>query len=246
MANFIDAARIVHFHEDRELSLTCPHCSAFARMSVAAVPAFDDLLMNKPRHVGLVMRCHACNSPVFLRFAIKAFGGQRIELSPQYAEIERPKEKYAFNYVPERVELLFREALACYSNSLLQAFASMCQRTVQATFNDLGESNKLRLFDQVQDVRDIAEIDGETFDLVMRVMTGADGGDPVDTPILDSYQAAVLLEVMKDFLYQAYIRKGRLQHAMKVRRFFVEESISQSGRHRELRLNPDGSVAESA
>ncbi len=246
MANFIDAAGIVHFHEDRELSITCPHCSAYSRMSVAAAPAFDELLMNKPRHIGLVMRCHACNSPVFLRFAAKVYGGQRIELSPQYAEIERPKEKYAFNYVPEPVERLFREALACYSNGLLQAFASMCQRTAHTAFNDLGESSKLRLFDQINDVRDIAEIDADTFALVVRVISGPESDAAPDLPILDSYQAAVLLEVMKDFLYQAYVRKGRLQHAMKVRRFFVEESISQSGRHRELRLNPDGSVAESA
>jgi len=45
----------------------------------------------------------------------------------------------------------------------------------------------------------------------------------VDLPFINTYQAAVLLEVMKDFLYQAYVRKGRLQHAMKVRRFFVQE-----------------------
>jgi hypothetical protein len=214
-------------------------------MSVAAAPAFDDLLMNKPRYIGIVMRCHACNSPVFLRFAAKVYGGQRIELSPQYAEIERPKEKYAFNYVPEHVETLFREALSCYSNGLNNAFASMCQRTATATFVDLGEASKLRLFDQVNDVKDIAGLDAETFNRVVRVISGPDsaGGD---IPLLDTYQAAVLLEIMKDFLYQAYVRKGRLQHAMKVRKFFVEESIAQSGRHRQLQLDQDGSVADSA
>jgi hypothetical protein len=246
MANYIDAAGIVHFHEDLELSLTCPHCSAFSRMSVSAAPAFDDLLMNKPRYVGLVMRCHACNSPVFLRFAAKVYGGQRIDLAPQYSEIERPKEKYAFTYVPEAVELLFREALSCYSNGLNNAFASMCQRTAAATFADLGEASKLRLFDQINDVRDIAEIDAETFNRIVHVISGTDADALANTPLLDSYQAAVLLEVMKDFLYQAYVRKGRLQHAMKVRRFFVEESIAQSGRHRHLQLNKDGSVADSA
>jgi hypothetical protein len=29
---------------------------------------------------------------------------------------------------------------------------------------------------------------------------------------------------MKDLLYQAYVRKGRLQQAMMVRRFFIEET----------------------
>ena len=37
----------------------------------------------------------------------------------------------------------------------------------------------------------------------------------------------MLLEVMKDFLYQAYVRKGRLQQAMKVRKFFVEEATAR-------------------
>jgi hypothetical protein len=32
---------------------------------------------------------------------------------------------------------------------------------------------------------------------------------------------------MKDFLYQAYVRKGRLQHAMKVRKFFVQEAAAK-------------------
>ena len=34
---------------------------------------------------------------------------------------------------------------------------------------------------------------------------------------------------MKDFLYQAYVRKGRLQQAMKVRRFFAQEASLKHG-----------------
>ena len=33
---------------------------------------------------------------------------------------------------------------------------------------------------------------------------------------------------MKDLLYQTYVRKGRLQQAMVVRRFFSDESRAQS------------------
>jgi hypothetical protein len=43
-------------------------------------------------------------------------------------------------------------------------------------------------------------------------------------PSLDEDQAGLLLEVMKDLLYQTYVRKGRLQQAMVVRRFFSDES----------------------
>jgi hypothetical protein len=31
---------------------------------------------------------------------------------------------------------------------------------------------------------------------------------------------------MKDLLYEAYVRKGKLQQAMMVRRFFVDEKAS--------------------
>ena len=41
---------------------------------------------------------------------------------------------------------------------------------------------------------------------------------------LDARYAGILLEVMKDLLYQAYVRRGKLQQAMMVRRFFVEEN----------------------
>jgi len=37
----------------------------------------------------------------------------------------------------------------------------------------------------------------------------------------------VLLELMKDVLYEIYVRKGKLQQSMMVRRFFAEESIDK-------------------
>ena len=220
----IDSTGTMYFGDERETARNCPRCHAFSRMSPQATPTFDELLLQKPRTVGVVLRCHACNAPVFLRYATRAFASNRVELSPQAFDVERPVEKFAFNYVPEDVEIFFREALICYSHNQFQAFASMCRRTAAVSFADLGNSTKLRLFDSLSDVREMAEIDENTFAVVMRVIF-ASGGDPVvDLPVVDTYQSAVLLEVMKDFLYQAYVRKGRLQHAMKVRKFFVQEA----------------------
>jgi hypothetical protein len=105
----------------------------------------------------------------------------------------------------------------------------MCRRAAGAAFVDLGNSTKLRLFDSLSDVREMAEIDEETFALVMRVIFAGHADPQLDLPVMNTYQAAVLLEVMKDFLYQAYVRKGRLQHAMKVRKFFVQEATATRG-----------------
>jgi hypothetical protein len=240
MQLFIDSTGVLNFGNERETARTCPHCQAFSRMSPTALPTFDHLLLEKPRSIGVVLRCHACNAPVFLRLATRSFANHRVEFAPQAVDVERPVEKFAFNYVPEDVETFFREALVCYSQNQFQAFASMCRRTAAVTFADLGNSTKLRLFDSLSDVREMAEIEEETFALVMRVIFAGHADPVLDLPVINAYQAAVLLEVMKDFLYQAYVRKGRLQHAMKVRRFFVQEQHSQAAaRHK-------GSGAEAA
>jgi len=220
----IDSTGTMYFGDERETARNCPSCHAFSRMSPTAVPSFDGLLLQKPRTIGVVLRCHACNAPVFLRYATRAYANNRVELSPQAFDVERAIEKFAFNYVPEDVETFFREALICYSHYQFQAFASMCRRTSAVTFADLGNSTKLRLFDSLSDVREMAEIDEETFAVVMRVIFAGNAEPLLDLPMIDTYQAAVMLEVMKDFLYQAYVRKGRLQQAMKVRKFFVQEA----------------------
>src|SRR5262245_15510370 len=223
----IDSTGTMYFGDERETARNCPRCLAFSRMSPQAVPTFDDLLLQKPRAIGVVLRCHACNTPVYLRYATRAFMPNRVELSPQAFDVERPLERFAFNYVPEDVETFFREALVCYSHNQHQAFAAMCRRTAAVTFADLGNSPKLRLFDSISDVREMAEVDEETFAVVMRVIFAGNAEPLLDLPVINTYQAAVLLEVMKDFLYQAYVRKGRLQHAMKVRKFFVEEATAR-------------------
>jgi hypothetical protein len=100
----------------------------------------------------------------------------------------------------------------------------MCRRTALVVFDDLGDAGKLRLFDELNEIRQLAEIDLESFNTVKRVIFGTDEEAKYSVPTLDPYQAGVLLEVMKDLLYQAYVRKGRLQQAMMVRRFFIEET----------------------
>jgi hypothetical protein len=225
----IDSTGTMYFGDERETSRNCPRCHAFSRMSPTAIPTFDELLLHKPRIIGVVMRCHACTAPVFLRYTTRAFANNRVEFAPQANDVERPVEKFAFNYVPEDVENFFREALICYSHDQFQAFASMCRRASTVTFEDLGHATRLRLFDSLSDVREMADIDEDTFALVTRIIFGGGSQPLLDLPVINSYQAAVLLEVMKDFLYQAYVRKGRLQQAMKVRRFFVQEASMRSG-----------------
>jgi hypothetical protein len=111
----------------------------------------------------------------------------------------------------------------------------MCRRTAQAVCQDLGETGRARLFEQVGEARELAEIDDETFAVVKKVLFGADTDPAPQLPELTASEAGVLLELVKDMLYETYVRKGKLQQAMMVRRFFAEETLDK--------ITPIGRVA---
>jgi len=224
MSIHIDSASRLVNSQEKTLALTCPHCQVLAHVTVSAVPRFEELQTYRPAQVGIVYRCDACHAPIFLRFTVRMYAASRIELSPQFTEVERAKEKFSFTYLPEQVEVLFKEALTCFSSGAFNAFASMCRRTAQAVFADLGEAGKLRLFAELNEVREMADIDSQTFATLRNVIFGAQSDARAEPPRLDAASASVVLEVMKDLLYEAYVRKGRLQQALMVRRFFVEET----------------------
>lgn len=223
MAVFIDSGGRLHHDQDTGLALNCPHCQVLAHITPVSVPDFNVLQQHKPSQVGLVYRCEACNAPIFLRFSVKIYGGSRIELAPNFVELERPRERFTFTHLPEEAELLLKEAFACYSAACYNAFATMCRRVAQCVFVDLGEDGKLSLYDELANIRRLAELDDEAFAVVKKVLFEVDVPGRPTLPLIDAFQAGVLLEVVKDLLYQAYVRRGRLQQAMMVRRYFADD-----------------------
>jgi hypothetical protein len=226
MSVHIDLASRLNHDQAKNLAVTCPHCQVMAHITPVAVPRFEELAVHKPKQVGIVFLCDNCHAPVFLRFTVRSYHTARIELSPQFVEIERAREKFTYTYLPEEVEVLFREALSCFSSGAYNAFASMCRRTAQAVFADLGESGKIRLFDELNNVRELASIASEPFNKLRTIVFGTETDPRPNMPMLDSYEAGVALEVIKDLLYEAYVRKGKLQQALMVRRFFQEETAN--------------------
>jgi hypothetical protein len=226
MSLYIDSSSRLHHDQEKNLVVTCPHCQTVAHITPSAVPRFEELQLYRPKQVGVVYLCDACHMPIFLRFTVRLYGAARIELSPQFTEVERAREKFSFTYIPEDVELLFREALTCFSHGAFNAFASMCRRTAQAMFADLGEAGKLRLFDELNGVRELADISPELFAHMRTVLFGAELDARSGLPLFDGYQAGIMLEVVKDLLYEAYVRKGKLQQAIMVRHFFLDETAT--------------------
>jgi hypothetical protein len=224
MAIFIDSSGTLHHDQAHNFALACPHCQVLSHLTPVSVPGWSQLVSYKPNHVGIVYRCDSCNAPVFLKFPVKMYAANRVELSSGFQELERAKEKFSFTHLPEEAEALFREALGCFGAGCYNAFASMCRRTAQAVFADLGDNGKLRMFDQLNDVREMAELDQDTFNLVRKVLFGTDAEPRPNVPWVDAYAAGVLLEVMKDLLYESYVRRGKLQQAMMVRRHFATDA----------------------
>ena len=236
MSVYVDSNSKLHHDQERSLAIMCPHCQVYTHITAVSVPQFAELVASRPNQVGVVYRCDSCSAPIFLKFAVKMYAANRVELANNFIELERAKEKFSFTYLPEQVEVLFREALGCYSAGFFNAFASMCRRTAQAVYADLGENGRLRIFEQVREAKELAEIDNETFAVVKKVIFGGEG-DPSPLPELNPSEAGVLLELLKDMLYEAYVRKGKLQQAMMVRRFFAEETLDK--------ITPIGRIKES-
>jgi hypothetical protein len=206
--------------DDERLALDCPYCGVYSHMTPQSVPAAEKVIETRPKHVGLVFQCDACRAPVFLRFATKSFTDSRVDLYRNFVELERPKERFAFSYLPKHTEILFREALSCYSTNNFNAFASMCRRSAYSAFASLGEGGKLRAFEEVMIAQDIAGIDDESFGPIKAILF--ESGEEENLPLLNRAQAGILLEVLKDMFYQCFVRRGKLTRALKVRQIFVQ------------------------
>src|SRR5580692_7324806 len=204
--------------EYQGIALTCPHCQTLTHLTAVAVPKFDDLNRRRPKSVGIVFRCDACSEPIFLTFPVKGYTALRIELAANFVETERAREDFPLSYLPEESEYLFREALGCYAAGFYEAFGSMSRRTAQSLFHALGERGKLELFDTLQEIRTLAELDDATFADLRVVLFGSDSDPWPNHPRLDAERAGILLEVMRDLLYQTVVRKARLMQAMNLRK----------------------------
>ena len=212
--------------EHQGITLTCPHCQTLTHISAVATPKFADLTLRRPKEVGIVFRCDACGEPIFLKFNPKNFTPLRIELAANYIEVERARENFPLTYLPEESEEMFREALACYSAGCYNAFGAMSRRTAQSLFRQLGEQGKLEMFDTLQEIRALAELDDHSFATLRAVLFGSDSDPWPHQPSLNAESAGMLLEVMRDLLYQTFVRKARLLQAMTFRKYVAPTQVA--------------------
>lgn len=208
------------------IALTCPHCQTVTHLTPVAVPNFAAISRRKPKEVGVVFVCDSCAEPVFLKFAARAYTAERVDLADAYTEVERAAEIFPLTYLPDEAQILFKEALHCYSAGCFNAFGAMCRRTAQSLFRELGERGKLELFDTLQEIRELASLDDESFTALRAVLFGSDSDPWPHQPTVNAERAGMLLEAMRDLLYQTFVRKARLRQAMTFRKFVAPAPVA--------------------
>jgi len=210
-------------------AMECPHCRTHAHMTPSALPDFAALQAGQPATLGMVFQCDACHAPVFMRYCVKSIDAESIELYATPHEVEKPQERFSYAYIPNPVAINFRDALGCYRNGLMQAFAAMCRLTAQTIFDEKGEAGKLRIFNELSEIVRVAELDDATAHDLRSIIFSSDSDSLSFPDGLDRATAAILMEIMKDMLHQTYVRYGRLQKALKMRRLFADQSYDEDG-----------------
>lgn len=211
---FNDVTEIV----DNHYTLKCPHCNSISSLTAISIPHYQSLIRFKVKNIGIAYKCNSCDNPVFLKFKVISYSiPNTIQISNDYETVENPLETFEFEFLPEPVRNNFKEALACYSIKAYNAFSSMCRRTIQSAATELGVKGNDRVQKQIQEMKEMSDIDEETYNILKQIIVdGHDGAHP-HLPTISLNRAAILLELIKDVMYQLFVRKGKLAKAAELR-----------------------------
>jgi hypothetical protein len=205
---------------DRHYSIKCPHCQTMTNITAMSYPRYELLSQYQPARVGITYKCDACLEPIFMKFTVEKYdsGNHRVLIDETYTEVERPLESFEYQYLPDEVRQEFREAATCYSVCAYNAFAAMCRRAVQVICTHQGASGRDKVTTQLRDLSSQGVADEETMALLERIIIeGHDGAHP-HLPAITASRAEVLMVLMKDVLYQVYVRKGKIAEASERRK----------------------------
>lgn len=188
----------------------CPHCGIDKPLLSYTTQFESDRYSGHNKRLWRTYTCKTCGGAILA--ASRQADQAVLEMYPAGS-----KETFDFEYLPPPVSKDFQEALSCYSIGSYNAFAAMSRRTVQSVSTDLGAKGSDKVLNQLQDLKEMAQIDDATFEVLKQIIiSGHDGAHP-HLPKLSPERAGVLLELMKDVLYQLYIRKAKVQKAIALR-----------------------------
>jgi len=193
----------------------CPYCKNMAQFTLEKRQDSGQELFSQsnaslnPRVPGstfspqqiAVFRCCVCHSPVFMRAFGKAL--DEINIYPSNI-IEIPPE------VPNKVGIIYKEALLCCSVMAWNATATMCRRAIQECVLDKGGVGN-DLYHQIDDLYDkrIITDDIKAWAHEIRVLgrNGAHADVPTD---VGEEEAIFAVDFVKETLNYIYVLKARL------------------------------------
>ncbi|MEM8547999.1 MAG: hypothetical protein AAGF46_07550 [Pseudomonadota bacterium] len=196
-----------------EPSLTrhCPHCDVFTRLSLQSAPSWQSLQTLRPARIGVVAVCPACSLPVHLVSERLRYGEHHIELDGGFTAVPERRERIQLEALPEPLRDLVDEALQCHADGHHRAFATLAHRIVQRAARTLGHDGKLRLFNNMTEAAQMAGVEPALLRLCRQVLFDLEADD--DIPFLTRTQSQLLFELLRDLLYETFVRSARLQRA---------------------------------
>ena len=95
-------------------------------------------------------------------------------------------------------------------------------------FTALGAEGKASVENQLKDLKAQANLDDDTYKMLKQIiLSGHDGAHP-NLPKLDQARADILLEFMKDVLYQLFIRGAKIREADELRKKAIADGKKDS------------------
>lgn len=198
---------------DDATTLRCPHCDVFSQMRLVAAPDWQTLQTLRPARIGVVLDCTACSLPVYLQSGRARYEADAVALEAGFEPVLRPRPRFETRLLPAELRGLVDEALACYADGHLQAFALVANRIATIAAGLLGPNGKLELFNTVTAAAEGADIEAPMRRLCRDILFSLEIGE--EPPELSAAPAAVLLELLRDMLHQAFVRPGRLREALR-------------------------------
>jgi hypothetical protein len=209
-----DNTSVLH---DNPPVIDCPHCGTKSAIVPISIPRFELIRRFRLQEVGIVGQCSSCHRAVFMLHNVVAVGGQA-DLSDRFEVMNRALEPFELQYLSGDVLADFKEGLTCYSTSCWNAFAAMSRRCIQSVSQTFGAEGTSKVQKQLKELEAMGIADSETFEQLHEIMLGGHDGAHPHLPSLSADRASALLHLMKDVLYQLYVRPAKIREASELRK----------------------------
>jgi hypothetical protein len=211
---------------DNPPAIVCPHCAVKSAVVPISIPRYELIRKFQLREVGIVGQCSSCHRAVFMLHKVIAITTTNIDLSDEFAISNRVIEPFEMQYLSGAVLADFHETLTCYSTSSWNAFDAMSRRCIQSISAAFGAEDTSKVQNQLKELEAMGVADAETFAQLHEIMlSGHDGAHP-HLPSLSADRAEVLLHLMKDVLYQLYVRPAKIRESSELRKKAIASKSS--------------------